>query len=92
MLAVNGADLIADPSGVLYWPAESLLAVADLHLEKGTGLAAAGAGLLPARQVPFPSRLGQPDEYAALAQHIVENQMLNGEVIRLDGAIRMGVK
>lgn len=45
-----------------------------------------------ARQVPFPSRLGQPDEYAALAQHIVENQMLNGEVIRLDGAIRMGVK
>ncbi len=42
-----------------------------------------------AEQVPFPSRLGQPDEYAALAQHIVENEMLNGEVIRLDGAIRM---
>ena len=40
-------------------------------------------------QVPFPSRLGQPDEYAALAQHIVENRMLNGEVIRLDGALRM---
>jgi NAD(P)-dependent dehydrogenase (short-subunit alcohol dehydrogenase family) len=40
-------------------------------------------------QVPFPSRLGRPDEYAALAQHIVENVMLNGEVIRLDGAIRM---
>ncbi len=40
-------------------------------------------------QVPFPSRLGQPAEYAALAQHIVENSMLNGEVIRLDGAIRM---
>lgn len=40
-------------------------------------------------QVPFPSRLGRPDEYAALAKHIVENQMLNGEVIRLDGAIRM---
>lgn len=40
-------------------------------------------------QVPFPSRLGNPDEYAALAQHIIENQMLNGEVIRLDGAIRM---
>ena len=47
MLAVNGADLIADPSGVLYWPAENLLAVADLHFEKGTGLAAAGAGLIP---------------------------------------------
>jgi NAD(P)-dependent dehydrogenase (short-subunit alcohol dehydrogenase family) len=41
------------------------------------------------KQVPFPPRLGRPDEYAALVKHIVENQMLNGEVIRLDGAIRM---
>ncbi len=41
------------------------------------------------QQVPFPSRLGRPEEFAALAQHIVENEMLNGEVIRLDGAIRM---
>lgn len=41
------------------------------------------------QQVPFPPRLGRPEEYAALAQHIVENAMLNGEVIRLDGAIRM---
>ena len=41
------------------------------------------------RQVPHPSRLGDPSEYAALVQHIVENPMLNGEVIRLDGAIRM---
>ena len=41
------------------------------------------------QQVPFPSRLGQPSEYAALAKHIIENPMLNGEVIRLDGAIRM---
>jgi NAD(P)-dependent dehydrogenase (short-subunit alcohol dehydrogenase family) len=40
-------------------------------------------------QVPFPSRLGAPAEFAALARHIVENPMLNGEVIRLDGAIRM---
>jgi NAD(P)-dependent dehydrogenase (short-subunit alcohol dehydrogenase family) len=40
-------------------------------------------------QVPHPSRLGQPDEFAALAEHIVQNQMLNGETIRLDGAIRM---
>lgn len=39
--------------------------------------------------VPFPSRLGQPAEYAALLRHIVENPMLNGEVIRLDGALRM---
>jgi NAD(P)-dependent dehydrogenase (short-subunit alcohol dehydrogenase family) len=41
------------------------------------------------RQVPFPPRLGHPDEFAALAVHIVENPMLNGEVIRLDGALRM---
>jgi len=53
------------------------------------------AGLPPevhaslAASVPFPSRLGRADEYAALAQHIVENQMLNGESIRLDGALRM---
>ena len=40
-------------------------------------------------QVPFPSRLGRPDEYAALVQQIVENGYLNGETIRLDGAIRM---
>lgn len=41
-------------------------------------------------QVPFPSRLGDPTEYAALAVHIVENTMINGETIRLDGALRMG--
>ena len=40
-------------------------------------------------QIPFPPRLGQPTEYAALARHIVENGMLNGETIRLDGALRM---
>jgi len=44
------------------------------------------------KQVPFPSRLGRPTEYAALVKHIIENEMLNGEVIRLDGAIRMGPK
>ena len=43
-------------------------------------------------QVPFPSRLGEPSEYAALALHIVENQMINGEVVRLDGALRMAAK
>ena len=43
-------------------------------------------------QVPFPSRLGKPEEYAALVKHIVENEMLNGEVIRLDGSIRMAPK
>jgi NAD(P)-dependent dehydrogenase (short-subunit alcohol dehydrogenase family) len=44
------------------------------------------------QQVPYPSRLGRPDEYAALVQHIVENGYLNGETIRLDGAIRMAPK
>ena len=54
------------------------------------------AGMKPELQeslglaVPFPSRLGRPAEYAALVRHIVENMMLNGEVIRLDGAMRMG--
>ena len=42
--------------------------------------------------VPFPPRLGRPEEYAALVRHIVENSMLNGEVIRLDGALRMAAK
>jgi NAD(P)-dependent dehydrogenase (short-subunit alcohol dehydrogenase family) len=44
------------------------------------------------KQVPFPSRLGKPEEYAQLARQIVENEMLNGETIRLDGAIRMAPK
>ncbi len=54
---------------------------------------------LPAEQreklgagIPFPSRLGRPEEYAALAAHIVTNTMLNGEVVRLDGALRMPPK
>ena len=42
------------------------------------------------KQVPFPPRLGYPEEYAQLARHIIENVMLNGEVIRLDGSIRLG--
>jgi 3-hydroxyacyl-CoA dehydrogenase/3-hydroxy-2-methylbutyryl-CoA dehydrogenase len=42
-----------------------------------------------AEAIPFPPRLGRPEEFAALAAHIVENEMLNGEVIRLDGALRM---
>ena len=44
------------------------------------------------KMVPFPNRLGEPSEFAALVQHIVENAMLNGDVIRLDGAIRMAAK
>ena len=45
-----------------------------------------------AAAVPFPSRLGTPQDYAKLAQHIIENDMLNGETIRLDGAIRLAPK
>ena len=44
------------------------------------------------QQVPFPSRLGRPAEYGALVRHIIENEMLNGEVIRLDGSLRMAPK
>jgi len=44
------------------------------------------------QQVPFPKRLGHPSEFASLAQHIVENPVLNGEVIRLDASIRMGIR
>jgi NAD(P)-dependent dehydrogenase (short-subunit alcohol dehydrogenase family) len=44
------------------------------------------------QQIPFPPRLGKPEEYAALVKHILENEVLNGEVIRLDGAIRMTPK
>jgi len=44
------------------------------------------------KQPPYPSRLGRPDEYAALAKHVIENVMLNGETIRLDGAIRLPPK
>lgn len=44
------------------------------------------------KMVPFPTRMGKPAEYAALVRHIAENSYLNGEVIRLDGAIRMGAK
>ncbi len=44
------------------------------------------------KQVPFPSRLGKPEEYASLALHIIANSMINGETIRLDGAIRMAPK
>lgn len=45
-----------------------------------------------AAQIPFPARLGRPDEFAALVEHIIVNPMLNGEVIRLDGALRMSAK
>jgi len=45
-----------------------------------------------AASIPFPSRLGRPDEFGALARHVVENAMLNGETVRLDGALRMPPK
>ena len=45
-----------------------------------------------AKMVPFPPRLGKPADYAGLVKHIAENEMLNGETIRLDGAIRMAPK
>ena len=43
-------------------------------------------------QVPFPNRFGRPEEFASLARHAIENRMLNGTILRLDGGLRMGAK
>ncbi|NNE71169.1 MAG: 3-hydroxyacyl-CoA dehydrogenase [Rhodothermales bacterium] len=75
-LAATGIRVVTIAPGVMLTPM-----VAGMPDEVQESLAA---------QIPFPSRLGTPDDYAFLAQHIVENRMINGEVIRLDGAIRMG--
>lgn len=77
-LASNGIRVVTIAPGIFETP---MLAALPENAKDSLG-----------KQVPFPSRLGRPDEYAALAKHIVENQMLNGEVIRLDGAIRMAPK
>jgi NAD(P)-dependent dehydrogenase (short-subunit alcohol dehydrogenase family) len=77
-LAKFGIRVVAIAPGVF-----DTAMVGALSLEQQQGLAA---------QVPFPPRLGKPEEFAQLARHIVENPMLNGEVIRLDGALRMTAK
>lgn len=74
-LAVHGIRVMAIAPGIFETP---LLAAYSQEVRDSLGA-----------QVPFPSRLGKPEEYAALVKHIIENTMLNGEVIRLDGAIRM---
>ena len=61
------------------------------HADDGDGPRARCAQALAA-QIPFPKRFGRPSEFAALVRHICENSVLNGEVIRLDGAIRMPPK
>jgi len=63
--------------------------IVDTALQAGLP---APAGDAPGQQAPFPSRLGKPEEYALLAQHIVENSMLNAETIRLDGGVRLAAK
>ena len=77
-LARFGIRIVAIAPGVFETPM-----VGALNEEAQTSLAS---------QVPFPPRLGRPAEYAALAQHIIENPMLNGTTIRLDGALRMAGK
>jgi NAD(P)-dependent dehydrogenase (short-subunit alcohol dehydrogenase family) len=77
-LARFGIRVVAIAPGIFETPM-----MAGMSEEVRTSLAA---------QVPFPPRLGRPEEYAALVEHIVENTMLNGEVIRLDGALRMAAK
>ena len=74
-LAASGVRVVTIAPGTFDTP---LLASAPQNVRDALGAA-----------VPFPSRLGHPQEFAALVMHIVENPMLNGEVIRLDGAMRM---
>lgn len=77
-LARSGIRVVTIAPGIFRTP---LLAALPEDVQQSLG-----------QQVPFPPRLGRPEEYAALACHIVENEMLNGETIRLDGAIRMAPK
>jgi NAD(P)-dependent dehydrogenase (short-subunit alcohol dehydrogenase family) len=77
-LARSGIRVVTIAPGLFNTP---LLAGLSEEVQKALGA-----------QVPFPPRLGDPAEYAALARHIIENTMLNGEVIRLDGALRMPPK
>ncbi len=74
-LSPNGIRVMTIAPGIFETP---MLAALPAEVQESLG-----------RQVPFPSRLGRPSEYAALVLHICENEMLNGETIRLDGAIRM---
>ncbi|WP_312794935.1 3-hydroxyacyl-CoA dehydrogenase [Tianweitania sp.] len=74
-LARDGIRVMTIAPGIFWTP---MMASLPENAQKSLG-----------EQVPFPSRLGQPSEYADLALHIIGNRMLNGEVIRLDGAIRM---
>jgi NAD(P)-dependent dehydrogenase (short-subunit alcohol dehydrogenase family) len=77
-LAQFGIRVCAIAPGIFYTPM-----LMGLTEEIRKGLAAS---------IPFPQVLGKPEQYAALARHIVENRYLNGEVIRLDGALRMAPK
>ena len=77
-LARDGIRVMTIAPGIFMTP---MLAGLPEDVQKSLGM-----------QVPFPSRLGDPSEYARLAESIVANPMLNGEVIRLDGAIRMAPK
>ena len=75
-MAVSGDDVIAP--GIFETP---MLAGMPAEVQESLG-----------KMVPFPPRLGRPKEYASLVTEIIRNPMLNGEVIRLDGAIRMAPK
>ena len=77
-LARNGIRMVTIAPGVFQTPLLGTLPEAALQSLS--------------QQTPFPPRLGKPSEYAALVQHIIENNMLNGETIRIDGAMRMAAK
>ena len=95
----DDASTKASKTGVVQLGLEDLVGPL-LRIEAGKGIFDTPllAGLPEAarqslgQQVPFPSRLGRPEEFAQLVQQIIENEMLNGEVIRLDGALRMAAK
>lgn len=77
-LARHGIRVVAIAPGIFETPM-----MADMPVEVQAALG---------KSVPFPPRLGRPAEFAGLVRHILENNMLNGEVIRLDGALRMGAR
>jgi NAD(P)-dependent dehydrogenase (short-subunit alcohol dehydrogenase family) len=77
-LARSGIRVCAISPGLFYTP---MMASLPTEVQQSLG-----------QSVPFPSRLGRPDEFAALVGHIVENEMLNGETLRLDGALRLAAR
>ena len=92
-VAEGASGLGGETAATMVEPGAGVVAIAPgLFLTPMLGQASETALESLARQAVFPAWLGDPSEFAALAVHIIENQMNNGEVIRLDGALRMSAK